>query len=159
MKTLALFCGTFSPMHLGHLNILRKAEDIFGKGNVEIRIGINPDKINSDSKEQYIKDLENHCKDIQEKTGTKADFYLGFLHDHIDSLEKTFGYNVVIVKGLRNGDDLNYEINQLRFINDFKKDVKTIFITCDKEYEHISSSAIKKLDQFGGYDATKKYLI
>ena len=44
MKTIALYCGTFSPFHIGHLNIVEKAERVFGKGNVLIAIGINPEK-------------------------------------------------------------------------------------------------------------------
>ena len=37
MKTIAVFAGSFNPFHKGHLNIVQKAEDIFGKGNVNYR--------------------------------------------------------------------------------------------------------------------------
>lgn len=46
MKTIALFVGSFSPFHKGHLNILEKSEAIFGKGNVVVCFGLNPEKIN-----------------------------------------------------------------------------------------------------------------
>ena len=38
----------------------------------------------------------------------------------------------------------------MRFINDFKKNVNVVYVTCDKEFEHISSSAIRKISDFGG---------
>jgi pantetheine-phosphate adenylyltransferase len=80
------------------------------------------------------------------------------LHDFITDYEKR-DFDVIVVRGLRNGDDLNYEMNQLAFIQDFKKDVKTVFIACDKELAHISSSSIRLIKQFGGKESVKKYLI
>jgi pantetheine-phosphate adenylyltransferase len=45
MKTIAIYPGSFNPMHVGHLNILEKAERIFGRGIVITAIGFNPDKV------------------------------------------------------------------------------------------------------------------
>ena len=158
MKTIAIFCGSFSPFHIGHLNIVEKAEDIFGKGNVIIAFGVNPDKIDSEKRANYVKEVAEKCYQLQTKIGRQVEVQKGFLHDFVTELENE-GNNVVVVRGLRNGDDLDYEVNQLRFINDFKKGVKTTFIVCDKEYEHISSSAIRKLKEFGGDEVIKQYLV
>lgn len=158
MKTIAVFAGSFNPFHIGHLNIVQKAEDIFGKGNVIIAFGVNPDKIDPDKRDSYLKEVVDKCHQLQTKIGRQVEVYKGFLHDFVTELENE-GNNVVLVRGLRNGDDLDYEVNQLRFINDFKKGVKTTFIVCDKEYEHISSSAIRKLKEFGGDEVIKKYLV
>ncbi len=158
MKTLAIMPGSFNPFTIGHLNVLEKAEDIFGKGNVAICFGVNPDKIDQNKRESYLIEVSKKCDELSEKLKRPVLCYNGFLHDFITSLEKD-GTNVVVVRGLRNGDDLDYEVNQLRFINDFKKDVKTTFIVCDKEYEHISSSAIRKLKEFGGDDIVKNYIV
>ena len=45
MKTIAVIPGSFNPFTIGHLNIVEKAEAIFGKGNVIIAFGTNPDKV------------------------------------------------------------------------------------------------------------------
>lgn len=158
MKTIAIIPGSYNPIHVGHMNILEKAEAIFGRGNVYLCFGINPEKVTPENMEKYVKDVEEKCKSLELKIQREVKFYKGFLHDYISSLEEE-GYNVVVVRGLRNGDDLDYEVNQLRFINDFKKGVKTTFIVCDKEYEHISSSAIRKLEEFGGKEAIKNYIV
>lgn len=150
MKTLAIYPGSFRPFHIGHLNITEKIESIFGKENVLIAIGVNPNKEQVDS--PYERAII-----LSRKIDRKVEVYTTFLHEFIESKEKE-GYNVVVVRGLRNGHDLDYENNQLAFISDFKSDIKTIFIMCDKEYEHISSSAIKTLESFKG-GSSKKYLV
>jgi len=150
MKTLAIYPGSFNPFHIGHLNIIEKAERVFGKGNVLIAIGVNPDK--SKSEDQLIR-----ANEIQTSTGRPVEVYTTFLHELIEKKESE-GYKVVLIRGLRNGDDLAYEDNQLKFIKDFKKDIDVVFFRCDEEFAHISSSAIRNLQSFrpGSGD---KYLI
>ena len=140
MKTLAIYAGSFNPFHVGHLNIVEKAERIFGEGNVLIAIGVNPDKAKSE-------DLLSRSVEIANKTGRTVEVYTTFLHELVEKKESE-GYKVVLVRGLRNGDDLAYEDNQLKFINDFKKDIDVIFFRCDEQFAHISSSAIRNLQSF-----------
>lgn len=140
MKTLAIYAGSFNPFHVGHLNIVEKAERIFGKGNVLIAIGVNPDKAKSE-------DLLSRSVEIANKTGRTVEVYTTFLHELVEKKESE-GYKVVLVRGLRNGDDLAYEDNQLKFINDFKKDIDVVFFRCDEQFAHISSSAIRNLQSF-----------
>jgi pantetheine-phosphate adenylyltransferase len=151
MKTIAIYPGSFNPMHIGHINILEKAERIFGRGNVLIAVGVNPDKLSTPKSDEDLHLLE-------QRINRKIITYNKFLHELIEDYEKE-GYKVVIIRGLRNGVDLDYEVNQYRFVDDFKKDVNVIYLTCDREYEHISSSAIRKIEQFGDSDMTKQYLV
>ena len=140
MKTLAIYAGSFNPFHVGHLNIVEKAERVFGKGNVLIAIGVNPEKAKSE-------DLLTRSVEISQKTGRTVEVYTTFLHELVEKKESE-GYKVILVRGLRNGDDLAYEDNQLKFINDFKKNIDVVFFRCDEEFAHISSSAIRNLQSF-----------
>jgi pantetheine-phosphate adenylyltransferase len=142
MKTLAIYAGSFSPFHIGHLNIVDKMEKIFGYGNIMLAIGINPSKASTDQSE-----LLNRATKLSKKMDVPVEVYTIFLHELIEKKEAE-GYHVILVRGLRNGDDLNYEDNQLKFIKDFKKDINVVFIRCDEEFEHISSSAIRQLESF-----------
>lgn len=135
---IAVYCGSFNRFHRGHLDILEKAEAIFDK--VIIARGINPDKNNT---------LYDLPKSIQYR---QVENYSGLLTDFIDSL----GYEVTLVRGLRNATDLEYEKNQYRYLKDLKPDIKVISILSDVEYEHISSSAIRMLEKYG---KGKDYLI
>ena len=150
MKTLAIYPGSFNPFHIGHLNIVEKAERVFGKGNVLIAIGTNPEKSTGDNSLERALDISN-------KIERSVEVYTTFLHELIEKKESE-GYNVILIRGLRNGNDLEYEDNQLKFINDFKKNVNVVFFRCDEKYSHISSSAIRNLESFRKGSA-KEYLV
>src|ERR1035437_3603595 len=158
MKTIVLYPGTFSPFHIGHLNIIQKSEKIFGINSTVVAMGINPDKIAKlvgITKDEYIKKKEIEASILSKKLGREVVVYYDFLHQLVERYE-ALKLNVVVVRGLRNGHDLDYEVNQLRFVSDFKKNVNVVYITCDKEFEHISSSAIRKIEEFGGHEMSKQ---
>jgi len=136
--SIAVFAGSFNPFHQGHFNVLKKAEKLFDK--VIIAFGKNPDKA-------------IRVWPIPQTIGNRQHTeYHGLLTDHIDS----FGYEVTVVRGLRNSTDFQYEQNQYRYIQELKPNIKIINIFCDKEFEHISSSGIRTLEK---YDRHKGYLL
>lgn len=137
-KKIAIYPGSFNPFTVGHLNILQKAEEIFGKENVIILVGNNPEKVPGEV---------NRVLTIKGNLPSKnVDSFSGFLTDYIFEKEQQ-GFEVFVIKGLRNGDDLSYEVNQLRYLEDRKKNVKTIFLMCDKEFEHVSSSGYRACEK------------
>jgi len=137
---IGVYAGTFGPFHKGHYNILEKAEKIFDK--VIIARGVNPEK----SKNEYElpKILEYH----------QIEYFNGFLTTFMDKL----GYDTTLIRGLRNSTDLQYEMTQFQYLQDMKPDIKIINIFCDKQYEHISSSAIRNLMKLDP-ETVKKYLL
>lgn len=137
--SIAVYAGSFNPIHKGHLNIIEKAEKIFDK--VIIAVGNNPDKNN-----------ETRILDVKKLGYRQVDYYDGLLTDYLNNLD----YEVTLIRGLRNANDLQYETTQLRFLQDMKPDIQVINIICDKEFDHISSSAIRHLKLFG---EDEKYLL
>lgn len=130
--TIAVYPGSFNPFHKGHFNILQKAEQIFDK--VIIARGANP------GKDKAVYDLPDMLKYRQ--TG----LYDGLLTDFLASLR----YDVTIIRGLRNGSDLQYELNQYRYLQELGgKNISVIAIFCDMEFEHISSTGIRQLEKYG----------
>jgi pantetheine-phosphate adenylyltransferase len=136
------YCGTFNPAHLGHINIIEKSNKIFDK--VIIAYGNNPEK---EKRTISIPDCLNFYQ---------VDSYYTLITDYIDSIEKP-DINVTLIRGIRNGADLSYESNQMAFINDIKPNINVVYIPCDKQFEHISSSAIRNLMMFDT-ELIKKYL-
>jgi len=135
---IAVFAGSFNPFHKGHYNVLKKAERLFDK--VIIAFGKNPDK------KDRTWPIPNVISFHQQEE------YTGLLTDFIDSL----GYDVTVVRGLRNSTDFQYEQNQYRYIQELKPDIKIVNVFCDKEFEHISSSGIRTLEK---YNKHKQYLL
>ena len=149
-KKLGIYAGSFNPFTIGHLNILQKAERILGKGNILVAIGCNPAKTS-------ITDNSGRAKELSEKIGCEVIAYTTFLHEIILQKEEE-GYDVVLVRGLRNGEDLAYEDNQLKFIREFLPEnyyLNTIFLMSDEEYKHISSSAVRQLESFRSGSASQ----
>jgi len=135
---IAVFCGSFNPFHKGHYNVLRKAEKIFDK--VIIAFGKNPDK--NERTWPVPRLIQNH----------QLEEYNGLLTDFIEAL----GQDVIVVRGLRNSTDFQYEQNQYRYIQELMPGIKIINIFCDKEFEHISSSGIRTLEK---YNKHQNYLL
>lgn len=128
---IGVFAGSFNPFHKGHYNVLQKAEKIFDK--VIVAFGKNPEK----GQREWVVPQTIQNRQIEE--------YNGLLTDFIQSL----GHDVVVVRGLRNSTDFQYEQNQYRYIQELMPGIKIINIFCDKEFEHISSSGIRTLEKFG----------
>lgn len=152
-KKFVIYPGSFDPFTIGHLNILEKAEAIFGKENVWIAIGINPKKLgNYEVLEQEFDEYLIEIKESKKKTikgqlpSKNVTGYIGFLTDYVFEKEKE-GFDVVVVRGLRNGYDLDYEYNQTRFMWDMKPDLKIIYIPCDPIFAHVSSTAYRELEK------------
>lgn len=135
---IAVFAGSFNPFHKGHNNVLQKAEKIFDK--VIIAFGANPDK------SERTWPIPTSIKNRQ------IEHYNGLLTDFIQSL----GHEVVVIRGLRNSTDFQYEQNQYRYIQELMPGISIINIFCDKEFEHISSSGIRTLEK---YNRHQNYLL
>jgi pantetheine-phosphate adenylyltransferase len=129
--SIGVFAGSFNPFHKGHFNVLQKAEKIFDK--VIIAFGKNTEK------GQRTWPIPSSIKNRQ------IEEYSGLLTDFVQSL----GHDAVIIRGLRNSTDFQYEQNQYRYIQELMPGIKIINIFCDKEFEHISSSGIRTLEKFG----------
>lgn len=128
---IAVFPGSFNPFHVGHKNILEKAEKIFDK--VVISCLYNPEK------KEFNADIPKSMKWTHQ-----VDYYGGLLTDYV----KRLGYPVTVIKGLRGTKDLEYEVTQLRYLQDIDKTIDFCYLICDKEYIHVSSSGIKALEVF-----------
>src|ERR1039457_943213 len=129
----AIYPGSFNPFHRGHYNILLKAEAIFDQ--VIIARGVNPEKAKASCGLPKILD----DRTVMNYDGLLTDFIKTLPHDVKD---------IVVIRGLRNATDLQYEITQYRFLQEFMPEIKLISIFCDKEFEHISSSAIRYLSNY-----------
>jgi len=130
---IGVYAGSFNPFHCGHMNILEQSEKIFDK--IIIATGVNPSK-------------------SQEKVGWSVRDVLPF-HEVVEyntllpEYLKTLDYaDVTLIRGLRNGYDLQYEMNQLRFLEDYQCRIPVAYFICEKEFMHISSSDIRGLAKF-----------
>lgn len=131
-----LYPGSFDPITKGHMNIVSQASELFDE--VIIAIMNNPTKkvpfFTFDERIKMIKKLYENNPNVRVIVGSGATADLAIIENC-----------QAIVRGLRGLSDYDYEV-QLRQINkDFSDDkMNTIFLFADKEYQFISSTAVKE---------------
>jgi pantetheine-phosphate adenylyltransferase len=139
---IAIYPGSFNPWHEGHTDILNKALKCFDQ--VIISVGFNPEKelsVQADVRAKKIK--EQVCDGLGD---VLVDTFSGLLVDHVSNhvIYNTPEHKVcAIVRGLRNGHDLQYEMNQYFWNQDLGLEIPIVYFICDRTLSHISSSTIK----------------
>jgi pantetheine-phosphate adenylyltransferase len=136
---IGIYPGSFNPWHSGHTDILKKALQVFDK--VYICRGINPEKPSSDF------DVESHIKDyVLSELDVKAQWKVAYWEFEgllVDCARTLHAH--AIIRGLRNGHDLQYEMNQQYWNEDLGLTVPIVYFICDRKLSHISSSTIRAL--------------
>lgn len=132
MKT-AVLTGSFDPVTKGHIYLLEQALQLFDK--VYIAMLINPDKTYTYSESERLCMLNDAIKGIDNAI---AKSYNGYAVDFC----KEVGAKIM-VRGVRNADDLAYELKLRKQNLDFG-DINTLFLLSDELHKSISSTEIKK---------------
>lgn len=146
---IGLYAGSFKPFHVGHLDIVTQAKQVFDE--VIVARGINPEK-NNNTDDDYPFPLNTLT--LMSIGVTKFD---GLLTDHIKSLEN-LEKDVTLVRGLRSGADLEYEQNFAAFLKGIAPNIKIVAFYCNPQYRHISSSALRGIRKFS-VDEYMKYVV
>ena len=137
---IAVFPGSFDPITLGHMEIVKRALPIFDK--IIISIGINNSKKNLFPLKQRRAWIEEVFKD-EDKVVT--DTFSGLAVDYCKSVGAKY-----LLRGLRNAADFDYEktISQLNHV--LGEDIETIFLISRPKYSHISSTIVKEIIRVKG---------
>lgn len=140
---IAVFPGSFDPITLGHIDIIKRALPLFDK--VIIAIGVNADKKTMYSLEERMAFIKNTFKD-HSKIVVKS--YTGLTALFCKEEKAQF-----ILRGLRNTSDFNYEqaIAQTNFA---MTGVESFFLMCSPEVSNISSSIVRDVLRNGGDAST-----
>ena len=137
--TTAIYPGSFDPITLGHLNIIRRASKIFDK--VVVCVMVNSAKTPMFSREERVELIERVVKRLPNVTVDTSDILLA---DYAKQYE-----GAVLVKGLRAVSDFESEF-QLALINKtMNPNLDTVFLTSSEKYTYISSSVVKEIARYG----------
>lgn len=138
MKT-AIYPGSFDPITSGHLNIIRRASNIFDKLIVCVMVnaGKNP-MFTLEERQELIRRVTLDLKNVE------VDCSNELLADYA----KRRG-SCVIVKGLRAGSDFENEFQMALVNRKINPELDTMFLTADSQYMYLSSSMVKELGNYG----------
>ena len=137
-----IYPGSFDPITIGHLDIIKRLDQMFDE--VVVAILINEAKhslFSIKERKQLIEEeiKENKLKNVKVKT------FEGLL---VDFAKKE--NSKTIVRGIRAVTDYEYEINIAQFNANLYPGLETIFLLSDPKFSFISSSGIRELASFGG---------
>ena len=137
----AVYTGSFDPITNGHMDIIRRASEIFDV--LIVSVLNNKEKTPLFSVEERVKILKEATKDLKNVT---VESFSGLLVDY--AKEKNIH---VVVRGLRAITDFEYELQNAqtnRLLSGEKLD--TMFLTTSLEYAYLSSTTVKEIASFGG---------
>lgn len=135
----AVYAGTFDPVTFGHIDIIRRAATIFD--SLYVVVGVNPDKVPLFSEENRAQMLNESLSCFR---NVKVVVWRGMTVDFArDKGAK------ILVRGIRDASDLNYELQMADFNRSRLSDCEVIFLPADQRYSGISSSLVRKRAQEG----------
>ena len=137
--TRAIYPGSFDPVTLGHLDIIKRASKIVDE--LIVSVLRNNSKSPLFSVEKRVKMLEEVVKDIP---NVKVMSFEGLLVDFAKSVDAQ-----IIVRGLRAVTDFEYELQMSQTNMVLDHDIDTIFFTTSLEYAYLSSSTVKEAAYYG----------
>lgn len=138
MKT-AIYPGSFDPVTSGHLNIIRRASNIFDK--LIVCVMVNAGKSPLFSLTERVELIRRVTKDLP---NVEVDCSDELLADYA----RRRG-SCVIVKGLRAGSDFENEFQMALINHKINPELDTMFLTAESQYMYLSSSAVKELGAYG----------
>jgi len=134
-----VFAGSFDPVTNGHLDIVRRARDIFG--GVIVLVADNACKKTLFTAEERVDLLK---KVLAKEKHVSVESTKGLLVNYL----KRNGLKV-LVRGLRGEEDLPHEMTNARYNAYFYPEAETIFLACSPDTAFISSSAVKEAAVYG----------
>ncbi len=144
----AVFTGTFDPITLGHLDVIRRGRLLFDR--LVVGIGVNLNKAS--------------LFDVDERVEMARRVVRSFPNVSVDSFEGLTVHYVrrigarIILRGLRTLSDMEYEFGMTLTNHRLDPTIETVFLMADGEYSHVSSTLIKQVAYFGGREALERFV-
>ena len=137
--SIAVYPGSFDPITLGHLNIIRRASSIFDE--LYVCVLDNSSKKTLFSEKERVKLI---TKTVARFPNVKVDSSKNLLVDYMSEIGAK-----VIIKGLRAVSDFDYEF-QIALVNrKLESSIETLFMPSSEKYTYLSSSVVKEMARYG----------
>ena len=138
---IAVYPGSFDPVTLGHLDIVKRASMMFDK--VIVTVMHNSAKSSLFSVDERVKMIKEAVSEFE---NVEVDSYDGLLIDYCK--EKNIH---IVVRGLRAITDFEYELQIAQTNRELShNNVDSVFLTTNLRYSYLSSSTVKEIASYGG---------
>ena len=132
--------GSYDPVTLGHLDVIERAAGLFDE--VVVAVLYNPAKAGTFA-------VTDRLAMIRSALGERSDVRVEAFADRLlVDVCRDVGA-AAVVKGLRGTTDFGYEL-PMALMNRHLSGIETLFVPGDPRLEHVSSSLVKQVSQYGG---------
>ena len=136
---IGLFTGSFDPMTNGHMDLIERASKLFDK--LYVGIFYNPHK-------NGLLSIESRLKTVEKAVAHLENVQVIASHDElVVDVARKLGVHV-LVRGLRNVADLQYEASFDFYNHQLAGEIETVYLHSRPEHVYISSSAVRELLKF-----------
>ncbi|SDF88564.1 pantetheine-phosphate adenylyltransferase [Sulfitobacter delicatus] len=142
---IGLYPGTFDPITLGHIDIIRRAARMVDR--LVIGVAINRDKGPLFSLEERVALIEAECVQLAEETGVEIVVH-PFENLLIDCARDVGAQ--IIVRGLRAVSDFEYEFQMVGMNRQLDDSIETVFLMAEATHQAIASKLVKEIARLDG---------
>jgi pantetheine-phosphate adenylyltransferase len=140
MAQVALYAGSFDPITLGHVDVVKRAASVFPR--LIVAVGLHPTRNALFSVEERLGLVREVCAPLANVTVAS---FGGLLVDYAREVGAQ-----VIVRGLRVGSDFEYELQIAHANADLASELETVFLPTRTRYGFISASLVREIASHGG---------
>jgi len=137
--SIAIYPGSFDPVTLGHLNIMKRAAQCFDKLIVCVMV-------NSNKKGMFTP--QERVELLRRSTQRFPNVEVDFSDDLLVAYARRRGARVV-VKGLRAVSDYEQEVQMAVINRKLDPDLETMFLASSEKYTYLSSTIVKEMARYG----------
>ena len=145
MTRTGFYSGSFDPITLGHMDVIERAARLVDK--LVIGIGVNPGKSPLFSTDERVAMIRAEVAPVAAATGTKIEIVM-FDGLAVDAAAKAGA--TVIVRGLRDGTDFDYEMQMAGMNGRMDGKIQTVFVAASPEVRHIAANLVRAVATMGG---------
>ena len=138
--TIAIYPGSFDPITLGHLDIIKRGNQLFDL--VIVAVLSNPSKQPLFSVAKRIEQIKKCTANLP---NVEVDSFEGLTVEYARLREAK-----ILLRGLRVLSDFEKELQMAHTNETLWSEIETVFLATSKEYSFLSSSVVKEIAQFGG---------
>ena len=137
---LAVYTGVFDPVHLGHLDIIRRGSQVFDR--LIVGVGTNPEKSSFFSTEERVALL-------QRVVASMPNVEVRPFHGLAVRFVREVGARIML-RGLRTTSDMEYEFTMSLTNLALDQEIETVFLMSKETYSHISGTLLRQIANLGG---------